>query len=140
MADETSATSVIAKGTTFTGTVKSGGPITVSGTLEGELDAPELEIAEGGVVSGRIKVERLRSAGEIAGQVEAGHLTLAGRVRDDTTIRAREIEVKLSSGDKAPLALSFGNARVEVGERPRDDGSKGDAGGGGGNGGKGQKR
>ena len=127
---ESSGKSTIAKGTKLSGRVKSDSPIAVYGTVDGDIDAPSLEVFEGGVVSGRVKVERLESSGEIAGHIEAKEVALGGKVRDETSIRANRIEVRLSSDGDSPIGLTIGNARVEVGDMPTSGGNGGDAGNG----------
>lgn len=110
--------SIVAQGASFKGTVTSEGPVTVSGVVDGELTAPVLVVTESGSVNGRIKVEELTSAGELSGEIDAGSLQLSGRVRDNTSIRARTLEVKLASDGDDPLRLVFGTATLEVGTEP----------------------
>jgi len=110
--------SVVARGTSFQGTVSSECPVTVSGVVDGELTAPALVVTDSGSVNGRITVEELKSTGEISGKIEAGTMQLSGRVRDNTSIRAKTLEVKLSSDGSEKLQLVFGNATLEVGEDP----------------------
>lgn len=112
--------SVVAQGTSFKGVVTSDCPLTVSGDVDGEVTAPVLVVTETGSVHGRVKVEDLRSAGELSGQIEAGALQLSGRVRDNTSIKARTLEVKLASEGSANLQLVFGTATLEVGSDPED--------------------
>ena len=68
-----------------------------------------------GVVAGNIKVQRLRSEGEIAGSVEADAVRIGGRVRDRTVIRARSLEVTLSGKG---TEVQFGDCELQVGDAP----------------------
>jgi cytoskeletal protein CcmA (bactofilin family) len=111
---------VVARGTSVHGVVTSECPVTVSGVLDGELTAPALSVTESGIVSGKVKVEDLRSSGEIAGEIEAGTMQLSGTVRDKTLIRARSLDVKLSADGSDTLQLVFGTATLEVGPNPTD--------------------
>jgi cytoskeletal protein CcmA (bactofilin family) len=110
--------SMVAQGTSFKGIVTSDCPVTVSGTVDGELSAPALVVTDSGSVNGKVKVEDLRSSGEIAGQIEAGAMQLSGKVRDNTSIRAKTLEVKLASSGSEKLQVVFGNATLEVGPDP----------------------
>jgi cytoskeletal protein CcmA (bactofilin family) len=104
---------LVEEGTMVSGTMVSSCPIVVMGTVEGEISGPSMEIAEGGVVSGRIKVTAFSSRGEVAGELEAETVALAGRVRDETVIRARSLEVA-----SAGTALQFGECELCIGDEP----------------------
>jgi cytoskeletal protein CcmA (bactofilin family) len=108
---------VIEEGTEIEGAVRSKVPVTVSGTVNGELAAPSLSVSSTGSVRGQVKVAQLRSEGEIAGQIDAESVQLSGKVSDNTAIRATSLEVKLSQ-DGGKLNVTFGNVELHVGERP----------------------
>ena len=112
--------SVVASGTSVQGVVTSECPVTVSGIVDGELTAPALLVTESGSVSGKVKVEELRSSGEIAGEIDAGIMQLSGTVRDKTSIRAKSLDVKLSADGSDRLQLVFGTATLEVGPNPSE--------------------
>ena len=105
---------LIEEGTAVSGNIASTCPIVVMGRLEGEISGPSLEIAEGGAVSGRIKVAALSSRGELAGEVDAERVQLSGQVRDETIIRARALEVGATNG--APV--KFGECELSIGDEP----------------------
>jgi len=105
---------LIEEGTAVSGNIASTCPIVVMGRLEGEISGPSLEIAEGGAVSGRIKVAALCSRGELAGEVDAETVQLSGQVRDETIIRARALEVGSTNG--APV--KFGECELSIGDEP----------------------
>ncbi len=115
MADSTKQT-VIENGTEFDGSIRSECAITLSGKLKGQVDAPALTVTSTGNVQGNVKVSQFRSEGEVAGEVEAEVVELSGRVSDDTVIRAKELEVRLSEPNGA-LKVAFGNCELQVGER-----------------------
>jgi len=106
---------VIEDGTEFDGTVKSDCPISLSGKVKGKLNAPSLMITPTGSVKGKVKVGELRSEGEVSGELEAGNVELAGKVCDQTTIRAKNLEVKLSQ-QEGGVQVSFGNCELQVGD------------------------
>jgi hypothetical protein len=85
------------------------------GKIEGEVNGPAIEVTETGVLAGKAKVSELRSRGELAGEFDADEVELAGRVRDDTIIRARSLLVARSDGE--PTAL-FGECEIQVGDAP----------------------
>jgi len=106
---------LVDEGTELTGTIKSTVPIVVIGKIEGDISGPEIHVATNGVVAGNIKVQRLRSDGEVAGVVEAETVQISGRVRDRTVIRARALEVKLSSQG---MEVQFGECELQIGDEP----------------------
>jgi cytoskeletal protein CcmA (bactofilin family) len=105
---------LIEEGTAVSGNIASTCPIVVMGRLEGEISGPSLEIAEGGAVSGRVKVAALCSRGELAGEVDAETVQLSGQVRDETIIRARSLEVGSPSGSP----VRFGECELSIGDEP----------------------
>ena len=109
---------LIEEGTEFKGTLTSKCPIEVNGAVEGDLTGPSVSIAPTGVVSGKIKVDELRSEGELAGHVEATSVQLGGKVRDKTVIKAASLEVKLSTEGKP---LTFGECELAIGDEPNKE-------------------
>ena len=110
---------IVEDGTEIEGTVRSTRPITVSGRLQGQVSAPLVTVMPSGAVHGQIKVKELKSQGEISGEVDADSVELSGRVSDQTSIRAKTLEVKLdqTDGDNNKLQVTFGNCELHVGER-----------------------
>jgi cytoskeletal protein CcmA (bactofilin family) len=109
---------VIEEGTEFRGSLTSSCAILVRGKISGEIAGPALSVTNTGVVAGRIKVSSLGSEGELSGEIEADEVTLAGRVDDGTVIRAKSLEARLSS--EGGMTVTFGNARLEVGDEPNN--------------------
>jgi cytoskeletal protein CcmA (bactofilin family) len=109
---------VVEEGTEFKGTLSSTCPVDVRGRVEGELQTPALTVSASGAVHGRAKVGSVRSEGEISGEFEADRVELAGRVRDNTVIRARSLEVKLARA--RGLQVMFGECELSVGEAPTE--------------------
>ena len=106
---------LIENGTEIEGSIKSQCPVALSGKINGKVAAPALTIAETGSVSGRVEVKELRSQGEISGEIHADSVELSGKVKDDTVIQAKSLEVKLAQKESG-LKVSFGNCRLEVGD------------------------
>jgi cytoskeletal protein CcmA (bactofilin family) len=114
MSDPKSRKTLVEEGTQFKGSLSSDCPIEVKGRIEGELSAPALAVSPSGAVHGKIKVGEIRSQGELAGEFEADVVQLSGTVRDNTVIRAKSLEVKLSPpGGK--MQVIFGDCELEVG-------------------------
>jgi cytoskeletal protein CcmA (bactofilin family) len=108
---------VLEEGTEFEGSIRSQCPITVSGTLKGDIAAPSLTITLSGSVHGQVKVSNLKSEGEIAGEIDAESVELSGHVSDETTIRASSLQVKLSqNGSSGKLQVTFGSCDLHVGD------------------------
>lgn len=108
---------VLEEGTKFEGSISSECPITVSGTVKGNIVAPSLNITLSGSVQGQVKVSNLKSDGEIAGEIDAEIVELSGHVSDQTTIRASSLQVKLSqNGNGGKLLVTFGNCDLNVGD------------------------
>lgn len=111
---------IIADGTVMKGSVNSDCPVTVSGKIDGELEAPTLHITQSGSVNGQILVEKINSEGEISGEIEAQEVILSGKVRDKTSIKAKTLEVKLNAQDPDVLNLTFGECSIDVGNEPEN--------------------
>jgi cytoskeletal protein CcmA (bactofilin family) len=111
---------LVEEGTEFKGSLKSSCPIVVMGKVEGDISGPSILISPSGVVAGTVKVTELRSEGELAGEVDADTVTLSGRVRDNTVIRARTLEVSLARST-GQMEVVFGHCELAVGEAPSKD-------------------
>jgi cytoskeletal protein CcmA (bactofilin family) len=110
---------VVEHGTEFKGTLSSTCPIDVHGRIEGEIQTPALSVSASGAVHGRAKVFLVSSEGELSGEFDAEQVELAGRVRDNTVIRARSLHVKLSA-DRGKLQVIFGECELSVGDEPAE--------------------
>jgi cytoskeletal protein CcmA (bactofilin family) len=109
---------VVEEGTRFKGDLVSTCPIDVRGLVEGEIEAPSLTVSAKGAVHGRAKVGAVRSEGELSGEFEAEIVELSGVVRDKTVIRARSLEVKLSSAKGQQVI--FGDCELSIGDEPTE--------------------
>jgi cytoskeletal protein CcmA (bactofilin family) len=108
---------LVEEGTTFKGSLSSTCPIFVKGGIEGDVQAPSVTVASTGTVSGRVKAGELKSDGALAGEFDVEKVQLSGSVKDNTVIRAKSLEVKLSvTGSK--MQVVFGECELEVGEQP----------------------
>ena len=108
---------LVEEGTTFKGSLSSTCPIFVKGGVEGDIQAPSLTVASSGTVSGKVKAGELKSEGALAGEFDVEKVQLSGSVKDNTVIRAKSLEVKLTStGSK--MQVVFGECELEVGEQP----------------------
>ena len=109
----------VEEGTQFKGTMTSTCAVVVRGVVEGDLSAPSLVISDTGAVRGKVKAQELTSLGEIAGEFDADVVNLSGRVRDNTIIRAKTLEVRLST-EEGKMQVVFGEAHLDVGDAPKD--------------------
>jgi cytoskeletal protein CcmA (bactofilin family) len=116
---------LVEEGTEFSGTLRAKCKVVVRGSVEGELEAPSVEVAQGGRMQGNIKAARVDSRGVLAGSVSADEITLAGEVKSNTVIRARSIAVKLSA-QEGHLHVTFGDTVLEVGDMPGDQPERSD--------------
>jgi cytoskeletal protein CcmA (bactofilin family) len=108
---------VVENGTEFKGTLSSSCPVAVHGRIEGEIKTPALSVTATGAVHGRAKVGSVRSEGELSGEFDADSVELAGRVLDNTVIRARSLHVRLGS-ERGKLQVIFGECELAVGDEP----------------------
>jgi cytoskeletal protein CcmA (bactofilin family) len=115
---------IVEEGTEFKGTLTSTCPVVVRGRIEGEIETPSLTVSEKGSVHGRARVGSIRSLGELAGEFDADTVELAGRVKDNTIIRAKSLEVKLATED-TKMQIMFGDCELAVGDAPDDDANPG---------------
>jgi cytoskeletal protein CcmA (bactofilin family) len=111
---------LVEEGTEFKGTLKSSCPVVVNGTIDGELEAPEVTISRPGSVLGAIRAKKLRSQGMLSGNVDAGEVFLSGAVRSNTVIKAKSLEVKIGSSDKGSLEVTFGECDLDVNNVPAE--------------------
>jgi cytoskeletal protein CcmA (bactofilin family) len=107
---------LIEEGTEFRGSLSSTCPIVVVGKIEGNVTGPVIHIAASGVVAGRVSVQQLRSEGELAGEVDAEVVQIAGTVRDGTRIRAKTLQVTLAT--KNGMEVVFGECELAIGDEP----------------------
>lgn len=118
--DRSQKRTLVEEGTEFKGSMKSSCPIVVMGKIEGDVTGPSIQVTPSGVVAGVVKVAELRSDGEVAGEVNADTVTLSGRVRDNTVIRAKTLEVSLSRSN-GQMEVVFGSCELSVGDVPDKD-------------------
>jgi cytoskeletal protein CcmA (bactofilin family) len=111
---------LVEEGTEFKGTLSSSCPIVVMGKIEGDITGPVIHVTPSGVVAGVVKVKDLRSAGELAGEVEAETVQISGRVRDRTVIRARTLDVSLRV-TKGGMQVVFGECELAIGDEPNKE-------------------
>jgi cytoskeletal protein CcmA (bactofilin family) len=104
---------IVEEGTRFKGTLSSSCPVDVRGRVDGEIETPALTVSASGAVHGQAKVGSVRSDGELSGEFDADTVQLSGTVRDNTVIRARSLDVKLSS-ERGKLQVIFGEAEQPV--------------------------
>jgi cytoskeletal protein CcmA (bactofilin family) len=108
---------LVEEGTTFKGSLSSTCPIFVKGGVEGDIQAPSLTVATSGTVSGKVKAGELKSDGAIAGEFDVDKVQLSGSVKDNTVIKAKSLEVKLTVSN-AKMQVVFGECELEVGDQP----------------------
>lgn len=113
---------LVEDGTEFKGELTSNCPLVIRGKVEGSIKAPAITIARSGSLTGTAKLGQLLSEGELSGEFEADAVRLAGKVGNNTTIKARSLEAKLASKEKG-LMVTFGECTLEVGEEPSEPGT-----------------
>lgn len=111
---------LVEEGTEFKGSLTSKCPVEVRGRIDGDLNAPSLHVSTSGSVSGKVYVGQLVSQGEIAGEFDADSIQLSGTVKDNTVIRAKTLEVRLSPPSGNKMQVIFGEVALDVGDAPRD--------------------
>ncbi len=116
---------LVEEGTTFKGTLTSTCPIMVKGGIEGDIQAPALTVAPSGTVSGKVKAGELKSEGVIAGDFDVEKIQLSGQVKDNTVLKAKSLEVKLTAAN-SKMQVVFGECDLEIGDPPTREKEKGD--------------
>lgn len=117
MAQPAAKQTLIEDDTEFKGKLSSKCPVVVKGTVDGEIAGPSLHVSASGTVVGNVKVTELRSEGTIGGEFDADTIHLAGTVKNNTVIKARSLEVKLTP-QSGRLQVTFGECELAVGEVP----------------------
>jgi cytoskeletal protein CcmA (bactofilin family) len=107
---------IIEEGTEFKGSLSASCPILARGRIEGDIAGPALDVTDTGAVSGQVKVTELRSRGELAGRFDADEVMLSGRVRDDTVIVAKALEV--TPARAGAVAVELDDCELQIGELP----------------------
>ena len=94
---------VVSSGSRLEGRITSPSTISISGNVEGELNASEIVIEKEGSVSGSIFAEHLIIIGNFEGEVSANKITIAstGRVKGDLSYKRVAID------DGAILEVNF---------------------------------
>ena len=69
--------SLLAADLSITGDVVSAGPVRLDGSLDGDIRAPQLTVAAGARVSGRIEAETARIDGTVNGHLDARDVLLS---------------------------------------------------------------
>lgn len=108
---------LVEEGTELKGTLKSRCQVVVNGSIDGQIEAPSLQITGTGSVLGTVRAQTLKSEGTLAGDIDADDVYLSGTVKSNTMIRAKSLEVKLKP-EKGKLEVTFGECLLEVGEDP----------------------
>jgi cytoskeletal protein CcmA (bactofilin family) len=108
---------LVEEGTQFKGSLTSSCPVVVKGRVEGDVSAPSLQVSASGAVHGKVKVGEMLSHGELSGEFDADVVQLSGVVKDNTIVRAKSLEVKLTPTN-GKMQVVFGECTLEVGEAP----------------------
>ncbi|MGH7282166.1 MAG: bactofilin family protein [Polyangiaceae bacterium] len=106
---------LVEEGTKFKGSLTSSCPIVVRGRIEGDVEAPSLNVSSSGAVHGKVRVGEMRSQGELSGEFDADVVQLSGAVKDNTVIRAKSLEVKLTP-PQGKMQVIFGEVQLDVGD------------------------
>jgi len=76
-----SAPSILSGDLTVTGDVIGGSELVIAGTVQGDIVAKKLTVAEGGSVTGAVEADTAMVAGTLTGQLKAATVTLASTAR-----------------------------------------------------------
>ena len=78
---------VVAAGSTITGSIASSGTVDVNGTVTGDIEADTITVGQNGVVTGNILSETATVRGAVTGNVTARTIQLAGtgKIEGDLT-------------------------------------------------------
>lgn len=108
----------VEEGTALVGTMRSRCPVVINGTFEGEITAPVVDVTVNGTLSGTVEAQELSAHGTIGGNIIAEQVALAGRVLDETHIKASKLAAELPAIEgQAPI--TFGRCVLEVGSDPQ---------------------
>jgi cytoskeletal protein CcmA (bactofilin family) len=114
MSEESSGkATIVEEGTSLKGSLSSSCPVNILGKVDGEVTGPIVEVATSGSIKGVVKATTIRSRGELSGRFEADEIELAGRVLDDTVIKAKAL--MLAPGASG---IVFGACTLEIGDAP----------------------
>lgn len=114
---DTGKRTLVEEGTQFKGSLSSTCPVVVKGRVEGDVQAPSLQVSSTGAVHGKVKVGEMQSHGELSGEFDAETVQLSGVVKDNTIVRAKSLEVKLTPVT-GKMQVVFGECTLDVGDVP----------------------
>jgi cytoskeletal protein CcmA (bactofilin family) len=76
-----SAPSILSGDLKITGDVVGGGELVIAGSVQGDIVAKKITVAEGGSVTGAVEADTVMVAGMLTGQLKAATVTLASTAR-----------------------------------------------------------
>ncbi len=103
---ESSATrspSIISEGFEFVGDMKSGGSLSVDGTIRGNLVVETLRIGVTGAVDGSVRADSIDAQGSLSGTVECKDLTIGDRAMVDGKVTYSTITIQRGATIKGEL-------------------------------------
>jgi len=106
---------LVEEGTHFKGAFSSSCPALVKGKIEGDITAPSLTVSSTGSIHGKVTAGKIQSEGELSGEFDADAVQLSGVVKDKTVVRAKSLDIKLSSS-RGKTQLVFGEGAAEAGD------------------------
>jgi len=105
---------VIEAGSEFKGILTSSCAILVNGTMDGQVHAPSLSVANTGALHGTIKTKTLRSQGTLSASVDADEVFLSGAIRSKTVIKTKRLEMKIASSNDSQLEVHFAASGLDA--------------------------
>lgn len=91
------APSILSGDLKITGDVVGGGELVVAGSVQGDITAKKITIAEGGSVTGAVEAETAMVAGMLTGQLKAANVTLGSTARVVADITHVSLTIELGA-------------------------------------------
>lgn len=89
--------SLLSAGVFIKGSISSKGPIHFHGTVEGEVDAPQIRLGENGVLNGKIQCDDLSIDGQVDGEVRCDTLVASKTAVISGNLHCQSLRLQLGA-------------------------------------------
>ncbi len=97
--------SLLSAGVLIKGSISSKGPLHFHGSVEGEINAPQIRLGENGNLNGKIQCQDLSVDGVVDGEVQCSTLVAGKTAVISGTIRCESLRLQLGSQITGKLAI-----------------------------------
>lgn len=100
--------SVISRGVVLKGTITAPGPLHFQGSIEGEVEAPQVSLGNHGTIKGKVKCRDFSLDGFVDGEVVCKQLTAGASARLKGVVECESIELELGASINGEVRVGRG--------------------------------